>query len=600
MKRILKAYRELLSILYKEAPVTVIAVFVLAAVNGSLSFISVYASQHVYDDGLRVATGAITMAEYVPYLILLILTIILPPIISELFVFGYATPRCVMILNTSYKGLMLQKLKKMKYEHMENEESMEIIDKAFHRAVFSARHLFPMYVVNTISNLIASIGILYLYGRVRWWLVLTILIPFIIESYLSQKENYNIYDELESYWNQERRYTTLGTFLRSRDYLYEGKLNGSSEYLIDTYKSRLHERNRQYESYYLKHLYRRFTKSNISKIAIIGNIALLIFLYLHGAMSVGTMISLTLAMFGTTYGALLGSTIILRWGGYHINSTDYYGKFFNLSETEEAQGTPSPASCDLEFRDVWFRYPGNDTPYILQGLSFHLRPGEKISIVGENGEGKSTIIKLLLGLFTPDRGDILLDGRPLSQYTQSQRNQIFAPVFQDFMRYSISLKENIAVGDIDMLHNEAAIRQAAEKSLASTIADEHEDGYDTLLGRDFEGGVDLSGGQWQRIAIARALMGDKPFLILDEPTSQLDPMAESRLYSEFQEMASGKSAIFITHRLASTMITDRIIVLSQGHIVEEGNHEQLMKLRGIYYEMFEAQKKWYQHQEVTA
>ena len=165
------------------------------------------------------------------------------------------------------------------------------------------------------------------------------------------------------------------------------------------------------------------------------------------------------------------------------------------------------------------------------------------------------------------------------------------------MRYSISLRENIAVGDIELLRDESAILAAAEKGQAKKIADGLKDGMDTLLGRDFEGGVDLSGGQWQRIALSRAFMGDKPILLLDEPTSQLDPMAESRLYSEFHALAEGKTAIFITHRLASTMITDRILVLSDGRVSEEGNHEQLMQRGGLYRAMFDAQRKWYDHAE---
>ena len=168
------------------------------------------------------------------------------------------------------------------------------------------------------------------------------------------------------------------------------------------------------------------------------------------------------------------------------------------------------------------------------------------------------------------------------------------------MRYSISLRENIAVGDIELLHDESAILAAAEKGQAKKIASGLKDGMDTLLGRDFEGGVDLSGGQWQRIALSRAFMGDKPVLLLDEPTSQLDPMAESRLYSEFHALAEGKTAIFITHRLASTMITDRILVLAGGRVSEEGNHEQLMQRGGLYRAMFDAQRKWYDHSEEEA
>jgi ATP-binding cassette subfamily B protein len=255
-----------------------------------------------------------------------------------------------------------------------------------------------------------------------------------------------------------------------------------------------------------------------------------------------------------------------------------------------------PESLDIEFRDVWFRYPGTDRD-ILKGLTFTVRDGEKASIVGENGEGKSTMIKLLLGLYTPDRGEIRIGGRNLADFPPHMRAKLFGAVFQDFPRYSITLKENIGIGDIDTIGEEAKIREAARKGNVDAFADTLSKGYDTLLGRDFEGGVDLSGGQWQRIAIARALMGDKPILILDEPTSQLDPVAEADLYREFAAMAEDRTALFITHRLGSTMITDRIFVIDGGRVAESGTHDELMRAEGIYARMFNAQKQWYQRNE---
>jgi ATP-binding cassette subfamily B protein len=169
-------------------------------------------------------------------------------------------------------------------------------------------------------------------------------------------------------------------------------------------------------------------------------------------------------------------------------------------------------------------------------------------------------------------------------------------VFQDFVKYSFTLKENVAVGDIDKLNDATAVNAAMRKANVDKFAETLSNGEDTLLGRDFKGGVDISGGQWQRIAIARAFMGDKPIMILDEPTSQLDPMAESKIYGEFAEMSSGKTALFITHRLGSTAITDRILVISGGKVTQEGTHEQLIASGGLYADMWNAQKQWYSAQ----
>jgi len=599
VRKVLKTYKKILTVIGREAPVMVVMTFVLAAASGAFQVTSIVANRHIIDDGLRVAAGEMTFLQYAPWLALMVLSMMAQPLIWGQFCFGYVEPRSQMILNTSYKGEMLKKLKRMKYEHFENDQSVEIMEKATTRAMNSARHLFPMYVLNGISSAVAAVGLLWQLGSVRWWLLLTTLIPFILQSRYDAKHSKNIYEEIEHYWNKEKRYGILAGFLRARDYLYEGKLNNSSDYLIDTYRTRLNARNREYEGYYLRYLKERLlTTGNITKAARLVNALLLLFLYAQGEITVGALMALTLMVFGELFNCLGGATGIIRWAGYHIQFTDYYDKFFGLSEDDERkQQVAAPKKFDIEFRDVWFRYPGKeDNPYILKGLSFRIREGEKISIVGENGEGKSTMIKLLLGLFEPERGQILLGGRPIEAFTREQRNRVFAPVFQDFMRYSISLKENVAVGDIELLNDEQAIREAAEMGQAAKIAESLENGMDTLLGRDFEGGVDLSGGQWQRIALSRAFMGGKPVLLLDEPTSQLDPMAESKLYTEFHALAEGKTAIFITHRLASTMITDRILVISGGRVTEEGTHEQLMKQGGIYRIMFDAQRKWYDHE----
>jgi ATP-binding cassette subfamily B protein len=423
--------------------------------------------------------------------------------------------------------------------------------------------------------------------------VLTILTPFFLETYVSSKTNYNIYLELEKYWKKERKYTTLGSYLRNRIFSRELKAYDNYDYLIDTYQKRLNERNRDYERYYFKNLRQILLGNNITKIGTITNIIILLVLFVKGHMSVGLFITMSSMMFGPIYGHLNSFADFFKWSGFHVNSYEYYDKFFELSDEPEGTETELPDCFDIEFKDVWFRYPGTERD-ILKGLSFKIHHGEKASIVGENGEGKSTMVKLLLGLFTPDKGEILIGGKNLYDYPLNARTKIFGPVFQDFPRYSITIKENIGIGDIERINNDEKIKQAAQKGKANEFAEKFEKGYDTLLGRDFEGGVDISGGQWQRIALARAFMGDKPILLLDEPTSQLDPIAEAELYSEFAEMVENRTAIFITHRLGSTMITDNIFVIHDGKIIESGTHNELIQTGGIYAQMFNAQKQWYQ------
>lgn len=593
MKRIFKAYKDLISILFSESPWIVILTFLATFIDGILVPISIYVNQNVFDGGLAVARGQLQMEDYIIFLALFVATALLPEILSGI-IFQYVEPRSQLILKTAYKGRMLRKLKTLKYEHFENEESMEIIDKAYNRVENAARHLFPMYVYFRFSGLIASIGTLCYICGIRWWLLITVLAPFALETLLSSRNNYNIYMEMETYWKKERRYTILGEYLRSRNFTRELKACGNADYLIGRYRERLKERNQEYERFFFKNIRKILLGSNITKIGSIANVIILLILFARGQISVGLFIAVTGVMFGEIYGRLENFAGFFKWSGMHVNTYEYYDKFFALSDEPEGKETELPESHDIEFRDVWFRYPGTEED-ILKGLSLHIKDGERGSIVGANGEGKSTMIKLLLGLFAPDRGEILVGGRNLASYPLSVRTKMFAPVFQDFSRYSITIGENIGVGDVEEMENREKVRAAARKGKADEFTEKLAEGYDTLLGRDFEGGTDISGGQWQRIAISRAFMGDRPILLLDEPTSQLDPMAEADLYHEFAGMVENKTALFITHRLASTMITDRIFVIRDGKVAEEGTHEALMAAKGIYARMFQSQRQWYRY-----
>jgi len=403
---------------------------------------------------------------------------------------------------------------------------------------------------------------------------------------------------MERYWAKERSYATLGGMLRSRDYVRENTLLGISNYLINIYRKRMNNRNREYEGYYLRHLVHNFTKQNITKIVQLTMALLLLVFYINGEIKIGMLISLTQAVFTSLFSdnGLKGLVQIIRNSGQHIKAVEFYDRYFALSEEEYGKEEAMPDNFEIEFDNVFFTYPGTKRK-VLDGLTFKIRPGERVSIVGKNGEGKSTLIKLLLGLFQPDSGEIRIGQKPLMSYSLTVRNRLFGAVFQDFVKYNMTLGENIGIGNMEKHFEEDAVAQAMSKAKVDAFVETLPNGVDTLLGREFEGGVDLSGGQWQRIAIARAFMGEKPILILDEPTSQLDPMAESRIYSEFAQMSEGRTSIFIAHRLASTMITDRIIVIEGGKVVQSGSHDELMEQGGLYADMFQAQRKWYVKQD---
>ncbi len=270
--------------------------------------------------------------------------------------------------------------------------------------------------------------------------------------------------------------------------------------------------------------------------------------------------------------------------------------FFEMRPTIESRPNalpaPRPIQQGFEFRNVSFRYPGSSR-LILNRLNFHLRPGERVALIGENGEGKTTIVKLLTRLYDPVEGQILLDGVNLREYSLEDLYREIGVIFQDYMRYEMTARENIAVGRIEQIDNLQSLRQSAQKSLADDVVGKLPSGYEQMLGRRFDGGVDLSGGEWQKVALARAYLRDAQVLILDEPTSALDARSEYEVFQRFAELTAGKMALFISHRFSTVRMADRIVVLENGRIAEEGDHDALTNLGGRYAEMFELQAASY-------
>ncbi len=253
---------------------------------------------------------------------------------------------------------------------------------------------------------------------------------------------------------------------------------------------------------------------------------------------------------------------------------------------------PRPIRKGIEFHNVSFAYPGT-TRLVLKDFNFHLHPGERVAMIGENGQGKTTIVKLITRLYDPTEGQILIDGIDLREYDLEDLCHEIGVIFQDFMRYEMSARDNIAVGRIEERDRLDRIAAAAKMSLADEVIAKLPGGMEQQLGRRFDGGVDLSGGEWQRMALARAYLRDAQLLILDEPTSALDPRSELEVFQRFAELTQGKMALLISHRFSTVKMADRIVVLSHGILTEQGTHAELMHHGGLYAEMFEMQAASY-------
>jgi ATP-binding cassette subfamily B protein len=314
-----------------------------------------------------------------------------------------------------------------------------------------------------------------------------------------------------------------------------------------------------------------------------------------GAFSLGTLVFLANAIRDASSNLQQTFSTLSTIADQALFLTDLIA-FFDMRPTirskPNALPAPRPIRRGFEFRNVSFRYPGSSR-LVLNSLNFHLRPGERVALIGENGEGKTTIVKLLTRLYDPAEGQVLLDGVDLREYSLEDLYREIGVIFQDFMRYEMTARENIAVGRIEQIDNLDLIQQSAQKSMAEDVVAKLGAGYEQMLGRRFEGGVDLSGGEWQKVALARAYLRDAQVLILDEPTSALDARSEYEVFQRFAELTAGKMALFISHRFSTVRMADRIVVLENGRIAEEGDHEALTQLGGRYAEMFELQAASY-------
>lgn len=504
------------------------------------------------------------------------------------------TVRYKMKLDLYYSTPIIRRRAELEYRYIEDNNTWELMNRVCQDPTGKIFGGFQD-ILGAASLAIRVASILFLIMQHVWWVgvvIVIIAVPLFRLAIHSGKETYQASKEMYQF---QRRADYLGDLLTSRENVEERSLFGCSEDL----NARWYLQYEKARKVSMRVSARRFVRMKSASIVtlllsllIVGG---LIVPLNSGGIGIGMFIALSAATFDLVQVMAVQLTDIMN----KLASKNEYLKdvnaFNDLARVPDSVVLPAETPIRVEtidFVDVTFRYPGTEKE-ILRHFSLHLQAGLHYAVVGANGAGKTTLTKLLTGLYDQYEGTILVNGTDLKEYTQAELKSMFSVVYQDFARYSIPFSDNILLGNIRQPDQEA-MENVVEKIGLKGVVERLPNGSETWLGKIKTDGVDLSGGEWQRVAVARSLVSNTSFCIMDEPTAALDPVSESKVYELIGKVSDGNLMLFITHRLGAAKLMDRIIVIEDGGVAEQGTHNELMNNKGLYYTMFESQRSWYQ------
>ncbi|TDB64124.1 ABC transporter ATP-binding protein [Arundinibacter roseus] len=427
------------------------------------------------------------------------------------------------------------------------------------------------------------------------WLIL-ILVVAVIPSFLGETHFNERSYSLTRSWTPERRELDYLRYIgASAETAKEIKVFGLEKYLTERFKMLSDKYYLENRKIAISRAFWGYLLAALGTFAYYGAYVFVLFQTISGLLTVGTMTFLSGSfqrMHGMLQGIMSRFSSIAESALYLQDLFDFFAIEPTITANAAGLKIPDPIEKGFRFENVSFKYPDSER-WAIRNLSFTLNPNEKLALVGENGAGKTTLVKLLARLYLPTEGQILLDGLPLDAYSLADLRANIGIIFQDFIRYEMTVAENIAVGDIDHRLDEELIADSAQKSLASDVVAQLPAGFQQVLGKRFKDGQELSGGQWQKVALARAYMRNAQLVVLDEPTSALDARAEHEVFQRFSTLIKGKMAVLISHRFSTVRMADRILFLENGTLLEFGSHEELLLLNGKYAELFHLQAQGY-------
>ena len=594
----------IVKLVWAAAPSVLIVMALLCAFDGILPVIGAYISKDLLNEVARLIGS-----EKVGDVIQDIFTIMRPALFLFITYFAYLFLRRIlsrinsMVTNIAgekvvnhIKMMIITKAKTVDMRSFDRPEFYEKLENANREAGMRPLHILnaTFSVISTAISAVSFIGVLATLSPWAPVIVIITALPSAFAGYYYRHKNFWF---MRHHSKERREMNYYSGLMVNKDMAKEIKLLGLGDTFIEKYK-------RVFKRYYAG-VKRIIVKEGVVQTLIglftsVATCGLFIFVaynivFENGQIGDYSLYTGALSSISGYVTTLLGSTATIYEGTLFINNMiEFMDEPVTVVPSVTEPRIPKKNSPHtIEFRNVSFRYPGSDHD-VISNVNLVMNNGESVVLVGLNGAGKTTLIKLLTRLYDPTEGQILLDGVDLREYDVEAYHDMFGIIFQDFGRYAESAAENIRFGDIDREHTDEDVRIAAERGSAAEFIGKLPDGYNTPLTRVFEeNGIELSGGQWQKLSVARAFYKDSEFLILDEPTASLDPLAEQEVFDRFQELSDNKITLFVSHRLSGAVSADKIVVLEYGKVVEIGTHTELMDKRGKYFTLFSTQATRY-------